>query len=139
MALLEVENLSVSFGGFRAVDGVSVALEEGDVLSVVGESGSGKSVAMLAIMGLIPYPGMVWADRLVFDGIDLLAMKASERRRITGYDIAMVFQEPMTSLNPCFTVGFQIAETLKVHEGGSRKERRDRSIELLRQIGKSVV
>ncbi len=98
MALLEVENLTVTFGGFRAVDGVSLVLEEGDVLSVVGESGSGKSVSMLAIMGLIPFPGRVSADRLSFDGTDLLKLKPAERRRITGYDIAMIFQEPMTSL-----------------------------------------
>ena len=135
MALLEVENLTVTFGGFRAVDGVSLVLEEGDVLSVVGESGSGKSVSMLAIMGLIPFPGRVTADRLVFDGIDLLKLRPAERRRITGYDIAMIFQEPMTSLNPCFTVGFQITEALKVHEGGSRRQRRDRTVELLEQVG----
>ncbi len=135
MALLEVENLTVTFGSFRAVDGVSLKLEEGEVLSVVGESGSGKSVSMLAIMGLIPYPGRVSADRLIFDGTDLLKLKPRERRRITGYDIAMIFQEPMTSLNPCFTVGFQITEALKVHEGGTRRQRRDRSVELLDQVG----
>ncbi len=135
MALLEVENLTVTFGGFRAVDGVSLTLDEGDVLSVVGESGSGKSVSMLAIMGLIPYPGRVTADRLSFDGTDLLKLKPSERRRLTGFDIAMIFQEPMTSLNPCFTVGFQIIEALKIHEGGTRKQRRDRTVELLDQVG----
>ncbi len=135
MALLEVENLTVTFGGFRAVDGVSLMLEEGDVLSVVGESGSGKSVSMLAIMGLIPYPGRVSADRLSFDGTDLLKLKPAERRRLTGFDIAMIFQEPMTSLNPCFTVGFQIIEALKIHEGGTRKQRRDRTVELLDQVG----
>ncbi len=135
MALLEVENLTVTFGGFRAVDGVSLELEEGDVLSVVGESGSGKSVSMLAIMGLIPFPGRVTADRLVFDGINLLKLKSAERRRLTGFDMAMIFQEPMTSLNPCFTVGFQITEALKIHEGGSRRQRRDRTVELLEQVG----
>ncbi len=135
MALLEVENLTVTFGSFRAVDGVSLVLDEGEVLSVVGESGSGKSVSMLAIMGLIPYPGRVTADRLSFDGIDLLKLNPRERRRITGYDIAMIFQEPSTSLNPCFTVGFQITEALKVHEGGTRRQRRDRTVELLDQVG----
>jgi dipeptide transport system ATP-binding protein len=135
MALLEVENLTVTFGGFRAVDGVSLVLDEGEVLSVVGESGSGKSVTMLAIMGLIPYPGRVTADRLSFDGTDLLKLSPSERRRITGYDIAMIFQEPTTSLNPCFTVGFQITEALKVHEGGTRRQRRERTVELLDQVG----
>ncbi|HSS64622.1 MAG TPA: oligopeptide/dipeptide ABC transporter ATP-binding protein [Gammaproteobacteria bacterium] len=135
MALLEVENLTVSFGGFRAVDGMSLILDEGDVLSVVGESGSGKSVSMLAIMGLIPYPGRVTADLLSFDGTDLLTLSPSERRRITGYDIAMIFQEPTSSLNPCFTIGFQITEALKVHEGGTRRQRRDRTVELLDQVG----
>src|SRR5260370_1433209 len=90
---------------------------------------------MLALMGLIPWPGKVTADRLTFDGKDILALSAPQRRRIIGKDIAMIFQEPMTSLNPCFTVGFQIMETLRVHEGGSRAERRRRTIELLDQVG----
>ena len=139
MALLEIRNLSVEFqthrGPFRAVDGVDLTLEKGELLGVVGESGSGKSVAMLAVMGLIPYPGRVKADRMTFDGIDLLKLSANARRKITGKDIAMIFQEPMTSLNPCFTIGFQIMETLAVHEGGSRRQRKERTIELLRQVG----
>lgn len=135
MALLEVENLSVDFGPFRAVDQLSLSLEVGSVLGVVGESGSGKSVAMLALMGLVQYPGVVTADRLAFDGKDLLALPARARRKITGNDIAMIFQEPLTSLNPCFTVGFQIMETLKVHEGGTRRKRRERTVELLEQVG----
>jgi dipeptide transport system ATP-binding protein len=139
MALLEIRNLSVEFathrGPFRAVDGLDLTLEKGDLLGVVGESGSGKSVAMLAVMGLIPYPGKVTADHLSFEGIDLLSLTPRARRRITGKDVAMVFQEPMTSLNPCFTVGFQIMETLKAHEGGSRKQRRDRTVQLLGQVG----
>jgi dipeptide transport system ATP-binding protein len=135
MALLEVENLSVDFGPFRAVDQLSVSLDAGSVLGIVGESGSGKSVAMLALMGLVQYPGVVTADRLAFDGKDLLALPARARRQITGNDIAMIFQEPLTSLNPCFTVGFQIMETLKVHEGGTRKKRRERTVELLEQVG----
>ena len=135
MALLEVENLTVTFGDFRAVDRARLALEEGGVLGLVGESGSGKSVTMLALMGLVAYPGVVTADRMVFDGVDLLALAPSARRRLTGNDVAMIFQEPLTSLNPCFTVGFQIMETLKVHEGGSRRQRRDRTVELLEQVG----
>src|SRR5262245_11169144 len=139
MALLEIRNLSVEFqtyrGGFRAVEGIDLNLEAGEILGVVGESGSGKSVTMLAVMGLIPWPGKVTADRLVFDGKDLLGLSARQRRKIVGKDIAMIFQEPMTSLNPCFTVGFQIMETLKVHEGGTRAERRQRTIELLAQVG----
>ena len=139
MALLEIRNLSVEFqtalGPFRAVDGIDIALEEGDLLGVVGESGSGKSVTMLALMGLLPWTATVTADRLSFDGRDLLTLAPVERRQITGNDMAMIFQEPMTSLNPCFTVGFQISESLKVHEGASRAERRRRAIELLDQVG----
>ena len=139
MALLEIRNLSVAFqthrGPFRAVEGVDVTLDAGEILGVVGESGSGKSVSMLAVMGLIPWPGKVTADRLALDGTDLLALSPRARRRIVGKDIAMIFQEPMTSLNPCFTVGFQIMETIAVHEGGSRAERRRRAIELLDQVG----
>ncbi len=139
MALIEIENLSVEFqtarGPLRAVDQLDLTVDEREVVGVVGESGSGKSVTMLALMGLIPWPGKVTADRLVFDGQDLLAMPAAKRRRITGKDVAMIFQEPMTSLNPCFTVGFQIMETLRVHEGGSRAARRTRTIELLEQVG----
>ena len=135
MALLDVQNLTVEFGSFRAVDGVSLTVEPGEVLGIVGESGSGKSVTMLALMGLIAWPGIVTADRLQFDGQDLLAMQPSERRRITGKDVAMIFQEPTTSLNPCFTVGFQIMEAIKVHQGGSRAERRERTIHLLDQVG----
>jgi dipeptide transport system ATP-binding protein len=139
MALVEIRNLSVEFttarGVLRAVDRLDLTIEEGEVVGVVGESGSGKSVTMLALMGLIPWPGKVSADRLVFDGEDLLAMSAARRRRLTGKDVAMIFQEPTTSLNPCFTVGFQIMETLRVHEGGSRAARRQRAIELLDQVG----
>jgi dipeptide transport system ATP-binding protein len=139
MALLEIENLSVEFptqgGIMRAVDGVSLSLDEGEVLGVVGESGSGKSVTMLAVMGLIPYPGRVRADRLTFAGRDLLTMSESERRKLTGKDVAMIFQEPTTSLNPSFTIGFQLAETLRLHEGMDRRAARRRSIELLEQVG----
>jgi dipeptide transport system ATP-binding protein len=139
MALVEIRNLSVEFqtarGPLRAVDRLDLTIDEREVVGVVGESGSGKSVTMLALMGLIPWPGKVTADRLVFDGQDLLAMPAAERRRITGKDVAMIFQEPTTSLNPCFTIGFQIMETLRVHEGGSKAARRARTIELLEQVG----
>jgi len=139
MNLIDIQNLSVEFptagGMLRAVDGVSLQIGEGEVVGVVGESGSGKSVSMLALMGLVAYPGQVSADKLTFGDVDMLSLPSSERRKITGKDIAMVFQEPTTSLNPCFTVGFQIMETLKVHEGGTRKERRERAIELLDQVG----
>ncbi|MDP2699674.1 dipeptide ABC transporter ATP-binding protein [Thalassospira sp.] len=139
MALLEIQNLTVEFGSedkpFRAVDTVSYHVDRGEVLGIVGESGSGKSVSSLAIMGLIDYPGRVTADRLSFDGQDLLKMSARRRRQITGKDIAMIFQDPMSSLNPCFTVEAQIMEALKVHEGGSKRQLRDRTMELLNQVG----
>ncbi len=139
MALLEIDSLTVEFGAedraFRAVDQFNLNIEEGEVVGVVGESGSGKSVSMLAIMGLIGYPGRVDARKMLFCGTDLLTLPPAERRRITGNDMAMIFQEPMTSLNPCFTVGFQIMETLKVHEGGTARELQSRTIELLGQVG----
>jgi dipeptide transport system ATP-binding protein len=139
MSLLEIENLTVEFatagGAFRAVDGLSLSVGAGDVLAVVGESGSGKSVAMLAMMGLLPWTAKVTADRMAFDGADLLSLTPSARRKVIGKDIAMIFQEPMSSLNPCFTVGFQLGEALKVHMGLDRVARRARSIELLDLVG----
>ncbi len=139
MALLEIENLSVEFpshnGTMYAVDGVSLSVDAGDVLGIVGESGSGKSVTMMALMGLVAYPGVVRADKLRFDGHDLLALSPRERRKLTGKDLSMIFQDPTTSLNPCFTVGFQLAETLKLHLGLDKKAARKRSIELLEQVG----
>ncbi len=139
MALLEIENLTVEFktgsGSFRAVDGVSLAVDKGEVLAIVGESGSGKSVSMLAVMGLLPWTAKVTADRMSFEGKNLLGMTANERRRIIGKDIAMIFQEPMSSLNPCFTVGFQIMEALKEHLDLDKAGRRKRAVELLRLVG----
>jgi dipeptide transport system ATP-binding protein len=139
MALVEIHNLSVEFptlyGSFRAVDGVDLTIEEGEILGVVGESGSGKSVTMLALMGLLPPTATVTADRLVFNGVEQLGLTARERRHHTGKDMAMIFQEPMSSLNPCFTVGFQIGEALKTHLGLDRRQQRERTIELLHQVG----
>ncbi|PWC48902.1 ABC transporter ATP-binding protein [Azospirillum sp. TSA6c] len=139
MPLLDIKNLSVEFttraGTFRAVDGIDLTVDEGEVVGIVGESGSGKSVTSLAVMGLLGSNGRVVADRMMFGGRDLLTMPAAQRRKITGKDVAMVFQEPMTSLNPCFTVGFQIMETLRVHEGLSGKALRNRAIALLEQVG----
>ena len=139
MPLLEIRNLTVEFptaaGTFRAVDGVDVTIDERELLGMVGESGSGKSMTMLALMGLVPPPGNVTADRIDFDGKSLLGMTRRQRRQFTGKDVAMIFQEPMTSLNPCFTVGFQIMEALKVHVGGNRAERRRQTIELLDRVG----
>ena len=135
MPLLEINKLSVDFSGFKAVDDVSITVDEGRVIGIVGESGSGKSVTQLALMGLIPYPGIINAETLSFAEKDLLSMSAKQRRKITGKDISMIFQEPMTSLNPCFTVGYQIMETLKVHEGGNKASREQRTVELLDQVG----
>ncbi len=139
MPLLEIENLVVEFetasGPFRAVDGVSLSVSEREVLAIVGESGSGKSVAMLAVMGLLPWTAKVTADKLAFDGRDLLSLDVAERRRIVGKDMAMIFQEPMASLNPCFTVGFQIEEVLRVHMKMDRAQRRARAIELMTAVG----
>jgi dipeptide transport system ATP-binding protein len=138
MALLEVQNLTVEFGPeaapFKAVDGVSFAVDAGEVVGIVGESGSGKSVTALALMGLIDAPGRVRAERLLFDGRDVLALSEGERRAMLGRDIAMIFQDPMSSLNPCFTVEYQLAETLRIHEGGSRRALRARALELLRAV-----
>jgi dipeptide transport system ATP-binding protein len=139
MPLLEIENLSIEFpsatGTVRAVDGASFVLSEGELLGIVGESGAGKSLAMLAVMGLVPHPGRVTADRLAFRGRDLRTLSGRERRRLTGKSLAMIFQEPTTSLNPCFTVGFQLVEGLRVHERMGRKAARRRAIELLEQVG----
>ena len=139
MALLEIENLSVEFpsqnGVMHAVEGVSLSLEEGEVLGIVGESGSGKSVTMMALMGLVAYPGRVKADKLRFAGHDLLALSAGERNKLTGKDVAMIFQEPTTSLNPCFTIGFQIMETLRLHLRLDSKAAKHKAIELLEQVG----
>ena len=127
MPLLEVRNLSVRFptrhGAFTAVDGVDVTVDRDESLAIVGESGSGKSVAMLAVMGLLPPQAEVSADLMRFDGHDLLVMSAKARRDIAGRDMAMIFQEPVSSLNPCFTVGFQIGEALKTHLKLARAER----------------
>ena len=139
MNLLEIRNLTVEFrtarGILRAVDAVDLDLDEGEVLGVVGESGSGKSVSMLAVMGLLAGNATVRADRLAFGGRDLLGLSARARRALVGKDMAMIFQEPTTSLNPCFTVGFQITEAIKVHLGGTSRSRRDRAVELLTQVG----
>jgi dipeptide transport system ATP-binding protein len=139
MALLEIENLVVEFqtasGPFRAVDGVSIKVHEREVLAIVGESGSGKSVSMLAVMGLLPWTAKVTADKMAFNGRDLLKLSPADRRKIVGKDMAMIFQEPVASLNPCFTIGVQIEEVLRVHMGMNRAQRRVRAVELLQQVG----
>ena len=139
MPLLEIKNLTVAFdtsvGLFKAVDGIDIAVDAREVLAIVGESGSGKSVAMLAVMGLLPATATVTADKMEFEGKDLLNMSPQDKRRIIGKDIAMIFQEPVASLNPCFTVGFQIEEVLSRHMGLRGKAARNRAIELLQLVG----
>jgi dipeptide transport system ATP-binding protein len=139
MALLDIQNLTVQFetatGWFKAVDGVSLSVEPGEVLAIVGESGSGKSVAMLAVMGLLPWTAKITADKMEFQGRDIQKISAAERRKLIGKDVAMIFQEPVASLNPCFTVGFQIEEVLRLHMGLGAKERRERAIELFKLVG----
>jgi dipeptide transport system ATP-binding protein len=139
LSLLEIRNLTVSFdtsvGLFHAVEGIDLSIDPREVLAIVGESGSGKSVEMLAVMGLLPATATVTADKLEFDGKDMLAMPRAEKRKIVGRDIAMIFQEPVASLNPCFTIGFQLEEVLRFHLGLDRKARRIRAIELLHQVG----
>jgi dipeptide transport system ATP-binding protein len=128
----------VEFGAeadpFIAVDGLDLHIDQGEVVGIVGESGSGKSVTSLALMGLIDYPGRVAAERMAFDGRDLLRMPERERRSLLGQDIAMIFQDPMTSLNPSLTVAYQLIETLRVHQRGPAGQLRARALALLKQV-----
>jgi peptide/nickel transport system ATP-binding protein len=139
MALLEVDSLQTHFrtpGGVnRAVDGVSFAIEPGQTLAIVGESGCGKSVTAMSILRLIPEPPGKIAGAIRFQGRNLLDLSDREMRSIRGNDISMIFQEPMTSLNPVLTVGRQIAETLRLHQGLDRKAAEDRAIEMLHLVG----
>jgi len=138
--LLEIKGLKTRFytdeGVVHAVNGVSYGLEEGEILGVVGESGCGKSVHALSILRLIPDPpGKIDSGEIWFDGRDLLKLSGNEIRHVRGKQIAMVFQDPMTSLNPVFTVGFQIMEALTYHQGMDKYQARDRAIELLTMVG----
>lgn len=139
-ALLEIENLQVEFktdkGIARAIDGVSLEVSEGETLGLVGESGSGKSVTSLSIMGLIPQPpGRIVGGDIRFGGRSLQTLSEKQYRALRGNDIAMIFQEPMTALNPVFTVGNQIIDVLRRHKQLSRKAARARAIELLAEVG----
>ncbi len=139
MALLEIENLSVRFGAgkhwFPAVKGISLSVEAGEVVAIVGESGSGKSVTMMSIMGLYePGQADIRADKMQFDGQSLLTMSPKQRRQIIGKDIAMIFQDPMTSLNPSYTVGYQIKEVLEAHQGLRGDALHKRALELLELV-----
>jgi len=139
MSLLRIRNLSVSFstasGAFQAVDSVDFDVDDGEILAIVGESGSGKSVSMLALMGLLPWTATVTADKIDFDGKDLLNIGRAGRRKVIGNELAMIFQEPMSALNPCFTVGWQIKEVLRYHLGLDSAARHKRTVELFEQVG----
>ncbi|MTH65770.1 ABC transporter ATP-binding protein [Paracoccus shanxieyensis] len=139
MSILTIRNLTVRFatstGSFTAVDGIDVRVDKGEVLAIVGESGSGKSVSMLAAMGLLPDTATVTADEMTFDGQNLLTMSARDRRKIIGREITMIFQEPIASLNPSFTTGYQIEEVLRYNAGLSKRAARARALELFQQVG----
>src|SRR5712664_4097452 len=136
--LLEVKDLQTQFqtraGLVRAVAGVSFYLDSGKLLGLVGESGCGKSITALSIMRLIAPPGKIVGGEIAFDGKNLLQLSEAEMRQIRGDDIAMIFQDPMTSLNPVFTVGEQIAEALRLHRGLSRKTARAGAIAAMREV-----
>ncbi|HEY1410540.1 MAG TPA: ABC transporter ATP-binding protein, partial [Rhodopila sp.] len=140
MSLLEVRDLTTSFqtggGEVTAVENISFSLEKGEILGIVGESGSGKSVTALAIMGLLPRPpARILGGSIMFEGQDLLTLSDRSMQRLRGPGIAMVFQEPMTSLNPVFTIGEQIMETIGAHENLSQKARFARAVEMLEKVG----
>ncbi len=139
MALLEVERLQTHFGTsdgvVRAVEGLSFHIDAGETLAIVGESGCGKSVTSTSILRLVPTPPGKIAGRILFQGRDLLALPEAEMRKLRGNDISMIFQEPMTSLNPVLTVGRQIGETLRLHQGMSARQAEERSVEMLTLVG----
>jgi peptide/nickel transport system ATP-binding protein len=137
--LLEVRDLKVSFrtedGIVRAVDGISFTLDEGEVLGIVGESGSGKSVTMMTVMRLITDPNAIYQGSIIYKGRDLMGLSKDAMREVRGEEIAMIFQDPMTSLNPVYTVGWQIEEQLNEHNQLKKGEARRRAMELLAQVG----
>src|SRR5881227_567184 len=136
--LLEIKNLSTHFptrdGLVRAVDDVSFYIDRGELLGLVGESGCGKSMTALSVMRLVPPPGKIVAGEILFEGRDLLKLSNAEMRSMRGNDVAMIFQDPMTSLNPVFTVGEQIAEALRLHRKLARKQARDAAVEAMREV-----
>ena len=137
--LLSVKNLSTEFpvkkGIVKAVEDVSFDVDAGEILAIVGESGSGKSVTSLSVMGLLAEPGHVAGGSMEFEGKDLVTLPEREYRELRGNDMAMIFQEPMTSLNPVYRVGKQIVEAIRTHENVSKKEARERAIDMLRKVG----
>ncbi|HWI51761.1 MAG TPA: ABC transporter ATP-binding protein, partial [Symbiobacteriaceae bacterium] len=138
--LVDIRNLKTYFytedGVVPAVDGVDMYVKRGETLGVVGESGCGKSVTSLSVMRLIASPpGKIVGGEIIFEGEDLLKKSESEMRKIRGNDISMIFQEPMTSLNPVYTIGDQISEAIMLHQGLSKKDATDKAIEMLRLVG----
>ena len=137
--LLEVKNLTVSFftyaGEVKAVRGISYDVKKGEVMGIVGESGSGKSVSSFGLFGMIPDPGRILEGEIFFDGRDVVKMSERELLKMRGKEISMIFQDPMTSLNPVFTVGNQIDEVLRKHTSLNKAERRQRIIELFQLVG----
>ena len=138
--LLRVDNLSVEFrtdaGVVRAVDGVSWSVRAGQTIAIVGESGSGKSVSALSVLRLLPEPpARITAGQIHFEGDDLLTLSEPNLRKIRGRRIAMIFQEPMTSLNPVYTIGDQVAETIQLHQGKSRRDAWRSAVEMLEKVG----
>ena len=137
--LLSVKNLSTEFpvkkGIVKAVEDVSFDVDAGEILAIVGESGSGKSVTSLSVMGLLAEPGHVAGGSMEFEGKDLVHLSERDYRALRGNDMAMIFQEPMTSLNPVYRVGKQIVEAIRTHENVSKKEARERAIDMLRKVG----
>ena len=137
--LLEVRNLKTHFftqdGVVKAVDGVTFSIDDGKTLGVVGESGCGKSVAAMSILGLVSRPGRIVEGEILLDGRDLVTLSEDDIRDVRGNDISMIFQEPMTSLNPVYTCGDQISETVSLHLGLGRRESMNRAVEMLQQVG----
>ena len=139
-AILDIVGLKTYFdtprGVVKAVDGVDIALTQGDTLGVVGESGCGKTVLALSLMRLVPSPpGKIVSGRILFNGRDLLQLSEEDMRRVRGRDISMIFQEPMTSLNPVFRIGEQVAEVIRLHQGLSGRDALDRAVEMLKLVG----
>jgi oligopeptide transport system ATP-binding protein len=137
--LLEVRDLEVEFrtprGVVNAVNGISYTLDHGETLAILGESGSGKSVSAQAVMGIIDTPpGYITGGQLLYKGTDLLAMEESERKEIRGRKISIIFQDALTALNPVFSVGWQIGEMFRIHQGATRKEAKEKAIELMERV-----
>jgi peptide/nickel transport system ATP-binding protein len=139
MPLLEVKDLKTSFktddGVVQAVDGISFSVEKGETLAIVGESGCGKSVTCMSIMGLLPKQNTIHSGQALLNGTDLLSMPSDKLRRVRGTDVAMIFQDPMTSLNPVHTVGRQLREAIEVHENVSKDRANARALEMMKAVG----